>query len=142
MSTTRELFEQLTFAYYKRLKATGWWSPDEGDPTPEALFWRREDQPEMYGVHQLQAAWGGFQLAADHYAKAANDGLTSRKHVAQMLSLLRVKPRTLTDLSVLLNMDHSTVRRWLVDFAEQGLVHQGDLGLHTPVVVWCWGPKE
>lgn len=62
LATARALFEQLCFDYYLGLKAGGWSNSDEGDPTPAALFWRSETQPEMYGVHQIQAAWWGFQM--------------------------------------------------------------------------------
>ena len=58
----RAEFERLMFTYYMELKKAGWSGPGEGDPTPDALFWRDENQPEMYGVHQIQAAWVGFQL--------------------------------------------------------------------------------
>ena len=63
----RALFERLCFEYYQRLKAANWSAPEEGDPTPAALFWRSETDDRMYGVAQIQAAWQGFQLAAGHF---------------------------------------------------------------------------
>ena len=59
----RDVFEQRCFAYYQRLKLVGWTHADEGDLTHESLFWRREGHPTMYGVHQIEAAWQGFQMA-------------------------------------------------------------------------------
>lgn len=66
MDDTRALFERLMFGHYMELKSAGWSHPDEGSPTPDALFWRRDDQPEMYDVKQIEAAWNGFQMAWKH----------------------------------------------------------------------------
>ena len=57
---SRVIFERETFAYYRRIKALGWWHPDEGDNTPEALFWRRPDG--KYGVNQIEAAFRGWEM--------------------------------------------------------------------------------
>lgn len=59
----RQQFEDACYAYYQRLKAGGWSAAEEGDTTRESLFWRREDNSEMYGVQQIEAAWQGFQMA-------------------------------------------------------------------------------
>lgn len=56
----RMSFEDVLFRYYERLKAAGWAAPGEGDPTPEALFWRNDQG--MYGVASVQAAWMGFRM--------------------------------------------------------------------------------
>ena len=56
----RQAFEARIFAYYQNLKVNGWSHPDEGDNTPEALFWRQPNG--QYGVHQIEAAWQGWQL--------------------------------------------------------------------------------
>lgn len=60
---TRKRFETACFAYYQRLKAAGWSHPDEGDATPESLFWRKPNG--MYGVEQIEAAWQGFLFAQE-----------------------------------------------------------------------------
>ena len=59
----RTLFESLCFDYYQQIKFAGWSHPEEGDFTPESLFWRSESNAEVYGVHQIQAAWNGFLMA-------------------------------------------------------------------------------
>lgn len=66
----RDQFEADCFAYYQRLKASGWAHSAEGDQTPESLFWRRETNPEMYGIHQVEAAWQGYQMRAGREALA------------------------------------------------------------------------
>lgn len=66
----RATFERECFAYYQRIKAAGWSHPEEGDATPESLFWRQENG--MYGVHQIEAAWQGFQMAASLWADDAD----------------------------------------------------------------------
>lgn len=63
----RAAFETAAWAYYQSLKAGGWSDPQEGDNTPEALFWRSEENPALYGVHQIQAAWQGWQMAHRYY---------------------------------------------------------------------------
>lgn len=63
----RQTFEDLTWAYYQRLKAGGWSDPKEGDSTHrQSLFWRDGNHPEMYGVASIQAAWRGFCMAWQH----------------------------------------------------------------------------
>lgn len=63
----RQVFEDQLWAYYQRIKAAGWKSPEEGDASSrESLFWRRAEMPEMYGVLQVQAAWQGFLMAWDY----------------------------------------------------------------------------
>ena len=57
----RTQFEAAMWAYYLDLKAKGWSAPGEGDPTPEALFWREESG--KYGVLSVEAAWNGWQMA-------------------------------------------------------------------------------
>lgn len=61
METERKEFEAAMWAYYVGLKAKGWSAPEEGDPTPEALFWREESG--KYGVLSVEAAWNGWQMA-------------------------------------------------------------------------------
>ena len=57
----RRAFEAAMWEYYRELKALGWSAPEEGDFTPEALFWRTDTG--LYGVKQIQAAWTGWLLA-------------------------------------------------------------------------------
>ena len=57
----RRAFEAVMWEYYRELKALGWSAPEEGDFTPEALFWRTDTG--LYGVKQIQAAWTGWLLA-------------------------------------------------------------------------------
>ena len=57
----RRAFEAAMWEYYRELKALGWSAPEEGDFTPEALFWRTDTG--RYGVNQIQAAWMGWLLA-------------------------------------------------------------------------------
>lgn len=57
----RRAFEAAMWEYYRELKALGWSAPEEGDFTPEALFWRTDTG--LYGVKQIQAAWMGWLLA-------------------------------------------------------------------------------
>lgn len=57
----RRAFEAAMWEYYRELKALGWSAPEEGDFTPEALFWRTDTG--RYGVNQIQAAWTGWLLA-------------------------------------------------------------------------------
>lgn len=65
-------FEAATWAYYQRLKQGGWTSPEEGDSSaPESLFWRKENG--QYGVLQIEAAWSGWQLCAEHYGIEPKD---------------------------------------------------------------------
>lgn len=62
LDAEREDFEAKCWAYYQGLKAKGWSHPEEGDSTdPAALFWRNDDG--RYGVHQIEAAWNGWQMA-------------------------------------------------------------------------------
>ena len=56
----RVAFETACFAYYRDLKAKGWHHPDEGDLTSASLFWREDNG--KYGVHQIEAAWCGWQM--------------------------------------------------------------------------------
>lgn len=58
---SRRAFEAAMWEYYRELKALGWSAPEEGDFTPEALFWRTDTG--LYGVKQIQAAWTGWLLA-------------------------------------------------------------------------------
>ena len=58
---SRRAFEAAMWGYYRELKALGWSAPEEGDFTPEALFWRTDTG--LYGVKQIQAAWMGWLLA-------------------------------------------------------------------------------
>lgn len=58
---SRRAFEAAMWEYYRELKALGWSAPEEGDFTPEALFWRTDTG--LYGVKQIQAAWMGWLLA-------------------------------------------------------------------------------
>ena len=58
---SRRAFEAAMWEYYRELKALGWSAPEEGDFTPEALFWRTDTG--LYGVTQIQAAWTGWLLA-------------------------------------------------------------------------------
>lgn len=56
----RKEFEQLAYQHYLQRKAAGKIDPTaEGDGTPEALFWKREDG--SYGVLMFNAAWQGFK---------------------------------------------------------------------------------
>lgn len=57
----REEFEAAAFILYQELKAANWSSKDEGDNTPEALFWKHSDG--SYGVQMFNAAWWGWQAA-------------------------------------------------------------------------------
>lgn len=57
----RRAFEAAMWEYYRELKALGWSAPEEGDFTPEALFWRTDTG--RYGVNQIQASWTGWLLA-------------------------------------------------------------------------------
>ncbi|TXH52293.1 MAG: hypothetical protein E6Q97_16455 [Desulfurellales bacterium] len=56
----RVAFETACFAYYRDLKSKGWQHPDEGDFTAASLFWREANG--KYGVHQIEAAWCGWQM--------------------------------------------------------------------------------
>ena len=58
---SRRAFEEAMWEYYRELKALGWSAPEEGDFTPEALFWRTDTG--RYGVNQVQAAWMGWLLS-------------------------------------------------------------------------------
>ena len=60
----RRAFEAATWEYYRELTALGWSAPEEGDFTPEALFWRTDTG--RYGVNQIQAAWMGWLLAVEN----------------------------------------------------------------------------
>ena len=60
----RRAFEVAMWEYYRELKALGWSAPEEGDFTPEALFWRADTG--LYGVKQIQAAWMGWLLAVEN----------------------------------------------------------------------------
>lgn len=60
----RRSFEAVMWEYYRELKALGWSAPEEGDFTPEALFWRTDTG--RYGVTQIQAAWMGWLLSLKH----------------------------------------------------------------------------
>lgn len=62
LAEARQEFEDATWAYYRKIKAAGWSSPDEGDSSRrESIFWRHDNG--MYGVQQIEAAWCGWQLA-------------------------------------------------------------------------------
>lgn len=63
-AAVRRAFEAAMWEYYRELKALGWSAPEEGDCTPEALFWRTDTG--LYGVKQIQAAWVGWLLAVEN----------------------------------------------------------------------------
>lgn len=89
----RAQFEADCFAYYQRLKASGWAHSAEGDQTPESLFWRRETNPEMYGIHQIEAAWQGYQMRAGREAV----GHQSERHLRRLLAVRCGIPGLYTD---------------------------------------------
>lgn len=83
-SNMRHEFEKVMFDYYTDLKKAGWSAPGlEGDSSPEALFWRSEENSEMYGVQQLNAAWVSWQLA--HRAPYVNEHVGRSMRLASLL---------------------------------------------------------
>ena len=71
MATERERFEAAAFNYYTGLKAAGWSHPDEGDNTPESLFWLQPNG--QYGVINLNAAWWAWQAAKQDMKLESNN---------------------------------------------------------------------
>jgi hypothetical protein len=62
LSRERALFEKAMFEHYLRQRALGVLDPnDEGDGTPEALFWKQPNGD--YGVLMFNAAWYGWRAA-------------------------------------------------------------------------------
>ena len=57
----RRAFEAAAFARYQTMKAAGLLKPDDGDGSPEALFWKQPNGE--YGVLAFNAAWWGWRAA-------------------------------------------------------------------------------
>jgi hypothetical protein len=59
----RATFERLTFDYFLHRREAGHIDPsDQGDGTPEALFWK--DDLGNYGVRMFNAAWWAWKARA------------------------------------------------------------------------------
>ena len=61
MDAERQAFEVAAYRRYRAQKALGLLVGDDGDGTPEGLFWK---QPSgEYGVLAFNAAWWGWKAA-------------------------------------------------------------------------------
>ena len=61
MDAERKLFESAMYDLYERKKKLGLLTAEDGDGTPEALFWKQPDG--SYGVLMFNAAWYGWKAA-------------------------------------------------------------------------------
>lgn len=61
MDAERKLFEDACYRRYSARKSLGMISNEDGDGTPEALFWKQPNGE--YGVLMFNAAWWGWKAA-------------------------------------------------------------------------------
>ena len=61
MQAERRAFEAAAYARYQRMKAAGVPMSEDGDGTPEGLFWLQPNGE--YGVRMWNAAWWGWKAA-------------------------------------------------------------------------------